>query len=44
MTVKATEKVTVGNLLKIDISASHKTSIIIEISDIDGNHSTGTNV
>jgi len=37
MTIKSTEKVTGGDLLKIDIVASHKTSIIIEISDIDGN-------
>jgi hypothetical protein len=37
MNVKATEKVIVGNLLKIDITASHKTSIIIEISDTNGN-------
>jgi uncharacterized protein YfaS (alpha-2-macroglobulin family) len=37
MEVKATEKVIVGDLLKIWISASHKTSIIIEITDMDGN-------
>ena len=37
MTIKSTEKVTSGDLLKMDIVASHKTSIIIEISDIDGN-------
>jgi hypothetical protein len=37
MTVKATEEVTVGNLLEIDILASHKTSIIIEISDMNEN-------
>jgi len=37
MNVKATEKVTSGDLLKIDITASHKTSIIIQISDSDGN-------
>jgi len=36
MNVKATEKVIVGNLLEIDISASHKTSIIIEIANSDG--------
>jgi len=36
MNVKASEKVAVGDLLKIWISASHKTSIIIEITDIDG--------
>jgi hypothetical protein len=37
MTIKSTEKVAGGDLLKMDIVASHKTSIIIEISDIDGN-------
>ena len=37
MDVKSSEKVALGDLLKIWISASHKTSIIIEISDIDGN-------
>jgi hypothetical protein len=37
MTVKATEEVIVGNLLEIDILASHKTSIIIEISDMNEN-------
>ena len=37
MTISATEKVIVGDLLKIDITASHKTSIIIEIVDTDGN-------
>jgi hypothetical protein len=36
MIVKATEKITSGDLLKIDISASHKTSIIIEITDDNG--------
>jgi len=36
MTVKATEKVAVGDLLKMWISASHKTSIIIEIIDMEG--------
>ncbi len=37
MTVKATEEVKVGNLLEIDILTSHKTSIIIEISDMNEN-------
>jgi hypothetical protein len=36
MDVKATEKVIEGDLLKIWISASHKTSIIIQISNIEG--------
>jgi hypothetical protein len=35
--VTATEKVIVGDLLKIDIVASHKTSIEIEIVDLEGN-------
>jgi len=38
MTIKSNEKVTIGNLLKIWISASHKTSIIIEIIDMEGNN------
>ena len=33
MTVTVTEKVKVGDLLKIDIVASHKTSISIKITD-----------
>jgi hypothetical protein len=37
MTVKSSEEVTLEDLLKIWISASHKTSIIIEITDIEGN-------
>ncbi|MEZ8030582.1 MAG: biofilm-associated protein, partial [Nitrosopumilus sp.] len=37
MTVKSSEEVTLEDLLKIWISASHKTSIIIEITDMDGN-------
>ena len=37
MTVKATEEVKVGNLLEIDILTSHKTSIIIKISDMNEN-------
>jgi uncharacterized protein YfaS (alpha-2-macroglobulin family) len=36
MTISVTEKVIVGDLLKIEIVASHKTSIIIEISDMEG--------
>ena len=36
MTVKATETIMAGDLLKIDITASHKTSIIIEISNAEG--------
>jgi hypothetical protein len=36
MDVRATEQVMVGDLLKIWISASHKTSIIIEITDEEG--------
>jgi len=36
MDVKSSEQVIVGDLLKIWISASHKTSIIIEITDEDG--------
>jgi hypothetical protein len=35
--LKSTEEVIAGDLLKIWISASHKTSIIIEISDMEGN-------
>jgi len=35
MNVKATKKLFVGDLLKIWISASHKTSIIIEIADME---------
>jgi hypothetical protein len=38
MVVKATEEVTEGDLLQIDISASQKTSIIMEILDMDGNN------
>ena len=38
MAVRATEQVIVGDLLKIWISASHKTSIIIEIADEQGNN------
>ena len=34
--MKTSEKITPGDLLKIDISASHKTSIIIEITDENG--------
>ena len=37
MSVKSNEKVAVKELLKIWISASHKTSIIIEIIDMEGN-------
>ena len=36
MAVKADAKVAIGDLLKIWISASHKTSIIIEITDAEG--------
>ena len=36
MVVKATEKITAGDLLKIDIVASHKTSIIIQITSAEG--------
>jgi hypothetical protein len=36
MTIKVTEEVKLGDLLKMSISASKKTSIIIEISDSDG--------
>ena len=36
MTVKTAEEVNVGELLKISIIASHKTSIIIEINDKNG--------
>jgi hypothetical protein len=36
MTVKASEEVPIGDLLKMWISASHKTSIIIEITDNEG--------
>ena len=36
MNVKATEAVMAGDLLKIDITASHKTSIIVEISNAEG--------
>jgi hypothetical protein len=37
MAIQATEKVSIGDLLKIKISASHKTSIIIEIIDTEEN-------
>jgi uncharacterized protein YfaS (alpha-2-macroglobulin family) len=37
MTLKVTKQVIVGEILEMSIVASHKTSIIIEISDIDGN-------
>jgi len=36
MSVKTTEEVKAGDLLKISIIASHKTSIIIKIIDMDG--------
>jgi len=41
MVVKATEEVTAGDLLKIDIVASHKTSIIIEITNAEGDEMQG---
>jgi len=37
MDVKVTQEVKIEELLKIGISASHKTSIIIEILDMEGN-------
>jgi len=37
MEIKVTEKVKIGDLLKMQITASKKTSIIIEIKDMDGN-------
>jgi len=37
MNVQSTKEVKIGDLLKIWISASHKTSIIIEIQDMEGN-------
>jgi hypothetical protein len=38
MTLKVvTEKVIIGDILEMEVVASHKTSIIIEISDINGN-------
>ncbi|MEZ7989773.1 MAG: biofilm-associated protein, partial [Nitrosopumilus sp.] len=36
MDVRSTEKVIIGDLLKMWMSASHKTSIIIEIVDTEG--------
>jgi hypothetical protein len=36
MTVKATEEVKIGDLLKISITATHKTSVVIKITDMDG--------
>ena len=36
MAVKTAEEVQVGELLKISVIASHKTSIIIKITDMDG--------
>jgi hypothetical protein len=36
MMIKATKEVKAGDLLEMGITASHKTSIIIEIVDIDG--------
>mgnify|MGYP003688052121 CR=1 FL=1 len=41
MIVKTSEKITPGDLLKIDITASHKTSIIIEITDENGDEVQG---
>ena len=41
MVVKTTEKIIAGDLLKIDISASHKTSIIIEITNEKGDEIQG---
>jgi len=43
MDVKSTKKVTVGNLLEIDVLASHKTSIKIEIINADGDMIQGLN-
>ena len=37
MTIRVSEEVKAGDLLKMSISTAKKTSIIIEISDIDGN-------
>ena len=37
MTIRVSEEILAGDLLKMSISAAKKTSIIIEISDIDGN-------
>jgi len=37
MSIRATEKVRVGDLLEMSITASKKTSIVIEIVDIKGN-------
>jgi hypothetical protein len=37
MSIRATEKVIAGELLEMAITASKKTSIIIEIKDMDGN-------
>ncbi|RZD39076.1 MAG: biofilm-associated protein [Thaumarchaeota archaeon] len=37
MELKVTEEIEIGDLLKMEITASKKTSIIIEITDIDGN-------
>ena len=36
MSVKTADEVKAGNLLKISIAASHKTSIVIKIVDMDG--------
>ena len=36
MTLKTTNEVTVGDILEMSIVASHKTSIIIEITNFDG--------
>ena len=36
MIVKTTNEVKVGDLLKISITATHKTSIVIKITDMDG--------
>ena len=44
MVVKATEEVTAGDLLKIDIVASHKTSIIIEITNNNINNANNKNL
>jgi len=37
MTLKATKEVIIGEILEMSVVASHKTSIIIEIADIEGN-------
>ena len=42
MTVTVTEKIVVGEIIKIEVIASHKTSISMEILDPSGNSADST--